>query len=63
MDNIFRDSERARKEEYRRTLNEINERIEKRPLLFERTVQVSKEVTLSELCETERHLNTVLDVS
>lgn len=36
-----RDSDRARKEEYQRELQEMQERLEKRPLLFERQAQAS----------------------
>ena len=35
-------AERARLEEYRRQLNEMKERVESRPLLFERTAQVGE---------------------
>ena len=37
-----RAAERARLQEYRRQLNEMKERVETRPLLFERTSQVTK---------------------
>lgn len=57
----FRDAEISRQKEYERELQEMMERIESRPLLFERESQVSQSTKITRIIMTGRkHAKIVL---